>query len=361
MRFRVVFALSFGLSTVLACREAVNPGAWEVPDDDDDTFAGDDTTGDDDTGRDDDVADDDVADDDAADDDTGDDDSTGEPSPCDPLGPDVTPTLVLHEADWQLTLFDQGYDLPAGLAVDGDEDVLVGVGLGNWDSRAVIRIEPSLQTTTSHEIPDPDGVALDSMDQVHAAGSHRIWRLDSLMPGGGDDHAWYTRQDGGNINDMVIDAAVDDAVYLALDDGRVLRVNAALQETGLLDIGEACSIALDDLGALWVLGRASGELYSVDLATGEVTLAADWAAIDPTYLWTNRIAFRPADGRLYATSFWDGGGGTITRWDPATPDVLERWLEGMVDDDNPDDIEWHGCATITTPLNGSILRACPCP
>ena len=363
MRARHVFVLLVGLSFVLACRQAVTPGAWDVPDDDDDTFAEDDDLTDDDAADDDSVSDDDATgDDDVADDDSVvDDDSTEEPPPCDPLGPDVTPTLALHEPDWQLTLFDQGYDLPAGLAVDSDEDVLVGAGLGNWDSRAVIRIDPSLQTTTSEEIPDPDGVALDSSDQVYAAGSTRIWRLDSLMPGGGDDYAWYTLQDGGNINDMVIDSAHDDAFYLALDDGRVLRVDTQLEEIQLANVGEPCSIALDAGGDLWVLGRASGELHSIDRLTGEVTLEAEWAILDPTYLWTNRITYRPEDGCFYASSYYDGGGGTITRWDPAAPDVLERWLEGMVDDDNPDDIEWHGCATITTPLNGSILRVCPCP
>ncbi len=344
MRVRTTFTLLAFVLTVFACREAVTPGAWEVPDDDDDTFCGDDdTTADDDTSG------------------SDDDDTTEEPEPCDPLGPGVTGTLVLNEPDWQLTLFDQGYDLPAGLAVDSGEDVLVGAGLGNWDSRAVFRIGPALMTTESEEIPDPDGVAVDSSDQVYAAGSYRIWRLDSLMPGGGDDYAWYTLQDGGNINDLVIDSEHDDTFYVALDDGRVLSVDAQLVETELLNVWEACSIALDGEGDLWVLGRASGDLYSIDRLTGVATLEAEWAAIDPTYTWSNRIAYRPADGSFYATSYYEGGGGTITRWDPTVPDALPRWIEGMVDDDNPDDIEWHGCATITTPLNGSILRACPCP
>ena len=155
--------------------------------------------------------------------------------------------------------------------------------------------------------------------------------------------------------------AHDDAFYVALEDGRVLRVDTQLVETELLDVGASTSIALDAEGDLWVLGRASGELRSIDRLTGEVVLEAEFAVIDPGYTWSNRIAFRPEDGSFYSTSYYEDDGGTITRWDPAVPDTLNRWIEGMVDDDNPDDIEWHGCATITTPLNGSLLRVCPCP
>jgi len=331
------------------------------PDDDDieddDTKPDDDDIEDDDTGDDDSSAGDD--DDSSADDDTGDDDTA---APCDPLGPGVTPTLVFNDPGWQITVFATGYDMPTGLASDSAGDLLVGAGVETWDSRPVHRITPAGVATASDPIPDPDGVGVDAADQVYAAGSDDIWHVNTLMPGGDPDEVWHALSTGSNINDFLVDDAHDDAIYLELDDGRVLKVAQDHTETVLITASDNPAIDVDAAGHLWVLDNDGGALSEIDPVGGGVVSHAQWATLDPDYLTTNRIAFDPADGRLYASTYLTGDGGTIARWDPANPGSLELWISQMTGDDNPDDLLWlGGCLYITTPLNGQILRVCECP
>jgi len=331
------------------------------PVDDDDTSS----AGDDDIEADDDTAsadDDSSADDDDSsstdDDDTGDDDTA---PPCDPLGPSVTPTLGFGEPDWQIQLFIDGLDTPAGLAADSAGDLVVGAGVGSYDYRPVLRITPSLTVTSSSSIRDPDGVGVDSTDQVYAAGWDDIHHLDSLMPGADPDWLWHTMATGGNINDFVLDAAHGDVIYLELDDGRVVQVEQSLAETVLMSGMANPAIDVDGNGDLWVLDDADGELYLLDVASGVATVQATWGTLDPDYTMSNRIAFNPADGRFYASTYYDDIGGTITRWDPADPGALEVWVSNMSGDDNPDDLLWMGgCLYVSQPLGGRILRICEC-
>ena len=336
-------------------------------DDDDDAVAGDDDTsaGDDDVGDDDDTkppTDDDTGgDDDGADDDdsgAGDDDDTVQP--CDPLGPGVSPTLVLNLPDWQIQHLADGFDEPTGLAIDASEDLIFGAGLGATDSRPVTRLTQALVATASDPIPDPDGVAIDSNGQVFAAGDDQIWLMETLM-GGAADTVWHTLAAGGNINDLAIDAGGGDRFYVALDDGRVVRVDQAHDEAVIIGTGDSMELAVDPSGDLWAQGSTSGELYLVDHATDAVTLQADWSTLVPDYLLTNRITLGPADGAIYASVYTTSLGGTVARWDPATPGVLEFWVEQMIDDDNPEDLGWGAdCLYVLAPLGGKILRVCPC-
>ena len=360
-----LLALVVGTFVLGGCSDRV-----AQPDDDDDAVAGDDdtSTGDDDVGDDDDTkppTDDDTGDDDDSavgdDDDSGvgDDDDTVQP--CDPLGPGVTPTLVLNQPDWQIQHFADGFDTPTGLALDASEDLIFGAGLGDTDSRPVTRLTQALAVTASGPIPDPDGVALDSNGQVFAAGDDRIWLMETLM-GGASDSVWHTLGTGGNINDLAIDTDGGDRFYVSLDDGRVVRVDQAHDETVLIGAGDSMELAVDPTGDLWALGSTTGELYLVDHATDAVTLHTDWSTLVPDYLLTNRIALGPDDGALYASVYTTSQGGTVARWDPAAPGVLEFWVEQMIDDDNPEDLGWgEECLYVLAPLDGKILRVCPCP
>ena len=259
-------------------------------------------------------------------------------------------------------MFATGYDMPTGLAADSAGDLLVGAGVGTYDSRPVHRITPAGVATASDPIPDPDGVGVDAADQVYAGGADDIWHVDTLMPGGDPDVVWHTLSTGGNINDFLVDAAHDDAIYLELDDGRVLSVGQDHTETVLMGSSDNPAIDVDAAGHLWVLDDNGGALTEIDPLAGSAALQAEWATIDSDYIMTNRIAFDPADGRLYASTYLTAEGGTVTRWDPANPGALEIWISQMTGDDNPDDLLWlGGCLYITTPLSGTILRVCECP
>ena len=323
-----------------------------APADDDDTSMADDDT----TATDDDDTKPPADDDTATDDDSGDDDD----SACPSLGPGVTPTIVVNVPGWQLRHFAGGFDSPTGLALDSSENLLFGAGLGGHDSLPVHRLTQALVSTASDPIPDPDGVAVDSSDRVFAAGSDQIWLMETLM-GGATDAVWHTLAGGGNINDLALDAAHGDLVYVALDDGRVIRVDAAHVETVLIGVGDSMELAVDPSGDLWALGSTSGELYRVDHLTESVTLEARWPDLAPDYLLTNRLVYGPHDDALYGSAYFTGLGGTVARWDPAAPGVLELWVEQLTDDDNPEDLGWGAqCLYVLAPLDGNILQLCPC-
>lgn len=286
------------------------------------------------------------------DDDLGDDDDLDE---CPPLAEGVDPRIEVEDG-WQVELFAQGLGEVSGVVVGDDGGVLLGQGLGGWDSLPVVRIEQDGTVSSSSAIPDPDGVAFDDDGLAWAAGAGAIWLLHSIGPGGGDDEVWL--EPGGNINDLVIDGEL---LYLARDGGDVLRIEADGATSVLVDLSASPAIDLGDSGDLWILARETGQLHRLDAATGAVVPEAGLAAIDPGYLTSNRVAFNPDDGTVHSASYFTGEGGQIVRWDPVTPGSMTGWITGLVDELNPDGVAWHdGCLYWTAPLSGRVYRACPC-
>ncbi len=272
---------------------------------------------------------------------------------CPPLGPGVDPDIGV-EAGWQVELYAQGLGEVSAVDVDAGGDLLLGQGLGGWEAMPVLRVTPGGDVTSSSAISDPDGVAVDDDGLVWAAGADQVWHLHSLSPGGGPDEAWLST--GGNLNDLVLDG---DLLYVARDGGDVLRYEPD-GASASWEIGASPAIDLGDDGELWILARSDGQLYRLD---GETLVPeAAFADLDPSYLTSNRVAWNPDDGTLHAASFFQGLGGQIVRWDPAAPGEFTGWITGLIDEHNPDGLEWDGgCLYWTAPLSGRVYRVCPCP
>ena len=342
------------------------PDDDDAIDDDDDSVDDDDSADDDDDSADDDDDsadnDDDSADndDDSADDDDDDDDSA--PPPCPPLGPDVTSTLLVTEPGWQLQLESEGWgtSAPTALGVSpNDGSLVLGGGLGTWGARPVYRLEVDGSTSSSANITDPDGAAVDSTGLAYAAGGGDLWQLGSISPAGGPDAVWH--HTGGNLGDLVIDRARGDVVYASREDGSVLRVEVPGIQDLIFAGGAPTRIALDADGDLWVL-VSGGAVYEVDPLTGASTLQYDHSLLHPDYATANRIDVDPRDGAVWTTAYYWGIGGTLTRWRPSDPTTLDLVVSDMTGGDNPDDLAWDGdCLHVSTPLQGKLLRLCACP
>ncbi len=279
---------------------------------------------------------------------------------CETTDPEVPAGFVPPEG-WYLELFSQGHDTPGALRAPASGEVYLGAGAGTWDARAVKRLAADGSGTESDPISDPDGIAVDSSGAVFAAGSNRIVRVGSLD--GGTDSTWHSLSSGGNINGLVVDTERGDVFYVPLNAGQVIRVEQDGSETQLMGSGDEASIALDADGDIWVFQRNVGAIYRVDRESLAVTLELEITSLEPGWARTNRVTVGP-DGLIYFTSYVIDEGASISRWDPAAPDVVERWIDGIQsEENNPDDLEFSdadGCLYWSCPLTGNIWRACAC-
>lgn len=291
-----------------------------------------------------------------------------EPAGCAPLGDGVPLEMAIIEPGWQIVLFDEGHVLPGAVAIDGEtgEDILLGAGAGTYDKRLVKRITQEKAVTVSGLIADPDGVDIDSNGMVYVGGQNKITHVNSLTTAGGSDTVWHTMGVGGaNINDLIIDTFNGDLVYVALNDGRVIRVAQDHEETEILGTGDEGSVALDDEGDIWVIRRNQGKLYEIDRVDLTVKTEVDYTVLIPGVVRTNRIVFNPADGMLYSTTYIKNPNrGVIARFDPENPDELIEWgLNFQAGDNDPDDIDWTedgSCFYVSAPLTGNIFKTCKC-
>ncbi len=234
----------------------------------------------------------------------------------------------------------------------------MGQGLAAWSWESVTLLDAAGEVTSSATIPDPDGVGVDSTGMYWGTGSGEVWKLHSLVDGGPNE-AWF--HTCGNNNDLTIDP-VGDVLYVAQNEGAVWRIDSTGAQNAS-PTGDAVAVDMGAEGEVWVHGRMAGGLWSIDPVTLEAVLEAELAALDPSWITSNRVAFNPVDGKVYTSSYFADAGGQIVRWDPNEPDVLDHWTTGLNNPElNPDGVEWHdGCLYWTAPLAGKIYRVCECP
>jgi len=330
----------------------VHVGSFQAPDGgDEDTPPDDERPGDDEHPDEDDPATPDPLDEDDEE------DSVAPPQVCETLGEGVDPGVVVNEDGWTVQVFADGLGDVTGLAPLPDGSLLLGQGLGAWGAEPVARVWPDGDVEWSPSHPDPDGVAVDSEGAMYVAGAGDVWRLNSLEDGSPDELHAHT---GGNNNDVVADGEV---LWVAQDGGVVKRVQPDGAVESVFGAGGAAAGDGGDPGTVWVLSRFSGGLWQIDTATLDSTLEAHLGELDPSYITSNRVAYNPGDGAVYASSYFTDAGGQIVRWSPDAPDGVEHWITGLVGDLNPDGLRWHtdGCLYWTAPVGGRVYSVCPCP
>ncbi len=208
-------------------------------------------------------------------------------------------------------------------------------------------------------------MGLDSKGRPYVGGQTVIWRADSLAALSAKAKPWYGWATvGGNINDLQLDAK--DVVHVARNNGTIWRVDPAqsqLKPEQLHPWGDEASIAVHPKTQnVWAIQRNKGKLVEIHRGTLVITTRAHWAKAG--VVRTNRIAWHPTDGRLYATSFVKPKGGYVLRWDPAKPQKLETWISGLNEKKAPDGVAWNAagtCLYYTAPLSGTVNAVCKCP
>ncbi len=283
---------------------------------------------------------------------------------------DVPNDTVLNEEGWTYSVFSAGYAQPSALAFIPSGGLVVGAGLGSTSNAAVSSIDvDGLLAAESSPVADPDAVAIDSQGRVYVAGAQWIWRAASIAAlGTGNEWELFSHV-GGNINDMVIDTAHGDVVYVAQNGGGIQRIDPVTLETEWFFVGNELRIALHPTtGNVWGYDKTSHKLLELDRLSGQVVEHADWS--NSNVIVVNRIVWHPDGHGLYASIYTTddppGHGGHIGRWDPNDPNMVEKWVEDVsagIADNDPDDVEWNvdgTCLYFTSPLAGKVHRVCQC-
>jgi len=281
---------------------------------------------------------------------------------CETVDPDVPEGMVAPDG-WYLERFATGLGEPTNLHGGSDGYLYVSAGAESSGARSVLRFAPDGSMSASDPLSDPDGVSEDSAGAPYAAGSTTITALGSFD---GEVNSARHSLSGVNINDLAIDRLRDD-FYVAVDDGRVIRVAADGAQATLGGWGECPGLAVDGGGDLWIQSWSAGPLYRVASGTDAVEEVADFRALVPGFAVINAIAVGP-DGAIYMTLYitdTPDNRVSIGRWHPDEPGVVDEWVRqvALAGENNPYGLSFlpaDGCLYWAAVYEGHIFRACPC-
>ena len=162
-----------------------------------------------------------------------------------------------------------GLYLPEDIEFDSAGNLYVGQSGGTGDTLPIIKVTPDgTQTIFSDPIIDPDGVAVDSSDNVFVAGAGNITKATQ------EGTTAMFCSGFSNLNDIAIDSM--DNIYVLEDDGHVFKVTSDKTVTpvaGGFDFcpnGATAGLAIDSDDNLYVADPPGGQIFKVEFGDADV-------------------------------------------------------------------------------------------
>lgn len=184
---------------------------------------------------------------------------------------------------------DTGLYLPTDIEFDSAGNLYVGQGGGTWNALPIIKVIPDgTPTIFSTPISDPDGVAVDSSDNVFVAGANKLTKVTP------DGTTTVFRSGFSNLNDIAIDSM--DNMYVLENDGRVFKVTSdgatvtpVAEGFDFCPTGATAGLSIDSDDNLYVDDPPGGQIFKVELGNGDTVTSFLTGLNQPGH-----IAFSPS-------------------------------------------------------------------